>query len=276
MYDINSNVLSQSGYSASQMNEGLTEGLSGLGQDFVDIENKYGINAVFASAHAAIESAWGTSYLSMTKNNLFGIAAFDTNPNDAYSFASISACFDYYGQFLLHSYLTPGGSWYTGTTIHDVFIHYSTSHDIEAANIANLMNQIAQKIVNVYVPPVGSDTGLGASQYMVKEGDCLSCIAAAHGILDWHTLYAANMSIIGSNPNLIKPGMILNLVAPTGKPTNNVTYQTYRVVRGDSLWKIAQEKLGDGKKYNEIALLNGVAGPQYRIFPGEVLNIPNS
>ncbi|WP_042388714.1 transglycosylase family protein [Streptacidiphilus melanogenes] len=46
--------------------------------------------------------------------------------------------------------------------------------------------------------------------YTVKSGDTLSKIAAAHGT-NWHSLYAANKSVIGGNPNLIFPGQVLNL-----------------------------------------------------------------
>jgi nucleoid-associated protein YgaU len=43
------------------------------------------------------------------------------------------------------------------------------------------------------------------------SGDTLSGIAAKEGISDWHTLYNDNESTIGSNPNLIYPGQVLNL-----------------------------------------------------------------
>ncbi|WP_084730087.1 transglycosylase family protein [Streptacidiphilus neutrinimicus] len=46
--------------------------------------------------------------------------------------------------------------------------------------------------------------------YTVKSGDTLSKIAAAHGT-NWHSLYAANKSVIGGNPNLILPGQVLNV-----------------------------------------------------------------
>jgi hypothetical protein len=48
--------------------------------------------------------------------------------------------------------------------------------------------------------------------YSVGEGDSLSGIAAAQGIDGgWLGLYDANQQVIGDDPNLIKPGQILNL-----------------------------------------------------------------
>ena len=45
--------------------------------------------------------------------------------------------------------------------------------------------------------------------YTVVRGDTLSGIAQRLGIKDWHTLYNNNKDVIGSNPNLIKPGQVL-------------------------------------------------------------------
>lgn len=46
--------------------------------------------------------------------------------------------------------------------------------------------------------------------YTVRSGDTLSSIAKRLGISNWRTLYDANKSIIGSNPNLIRSGQQLS------------------------------------------------------------------
>jgi LysM repeat protein len=46
--------------------------------------------------------------------------------------------------------------------------------------------------------------------HTVKRGDTLSAIAKRHNV-DWRKLYEANKETIGSNPNLITPGMDLHL-----------------------------------------------------------------
>ena len=54
--------------------------------------------------------------------------------------------------------------------------------------------------------------------------------------------------------------------------------ETYTVQGGDSLWKIAQHKLGDGKRYKEIFYANRdkMDSPQSVIHPGDQLNVPKA
>ena len=49
-----------------------------------------------------------------------------------------------------------------------------------------------------------------AKTYTVVSGDTLSGIAAKYG-MSWQTLYAANKGVVGSNPNLIRPGEVLTI-----------------------------------------------------------------
>ncbi len=51
-------------------------------------------------------------------------------------------------------------------------------------------------------------------------------------------------------------------------------HATVTVVKGDSLWKIAEDITGDGNKWHEIANLNPGLDKDYVIQPGQKLNIP--
>ena len=61
-------------------------------------------------------------------------------------------------------------------------------------------------------------------------------------------------------------------ITPSPTPTTP-TYKTYIVVKGDSLWAIAQKQMGDGTKWKQIYDLNGLRSET--IYPGQVLKIPN-
>ena len=57
--------------------------LAGKGAIFKEAEERYQINALYLIAHSAIESSWGRSQIAKDKNNFFGIAAYDTTPDDS-------------------------------------------------------------------------------------------------------------------------------------------------------------------------------------------------
>jgi nucleoid-associated protein YgaU len=55
-------------------------------------------------------------------------------------------------------------------------------------------------------------TGSNTKWYTVKSGDTLSGIASKFNYKGgWHALYSANRGVVGSNPNLIHPGMRLKV-----------------------------------------------------------------
>ena len=56
-----------------------------------------------------------------------------------------------------------------------------------------------------------SSSSDSSGTYTVVSGDTLSGIAQKEGISDWHTLYNDNLSVVGSNPDLIYPGQVLHL-----------------------------------------------------------------
>lgn len=89
--------------------------LSGKGQVFINAGKKYGVNALYLAAHAIHESAYGTSAISLAKNNLFGFGAYDAAPFfAAYRFASVELCIDYIASEMKTTYLNPSNWKYQG------------------------------------------------------------------------------------------------------------------------------------------------------------------
>ncbi|AHJ87045.1 putative tail lysin II [Bacillus phage BCP8-2] len=61
--------------------------MRGMGETFLKAGQMYGLDPRYLVAHAAEESAWGTSNIAKQKGNFFGIGAFDNSPMEsAYTF----------------------------------------------------------------------------------------------------------------------------------------------------------------------------------------------
>jgi LysM repeat protein len=72
-----------------------------------------------------------------------------------------------------------------------------------------------------------------AARYVVQPGDTLSGIAARFGVRGgWPALYAANRPLIGSDPDIVRPGTVLVLPGQSAPAR-------YTVVSGDTLAGIA-------------------------------------
>lgn len=80
---------SKTSISASQFNStavsngGSASLMATTGSTFIEAQNAYGANALITYGTAANESAWGTSNIAKTKNNLFGHQAYDSDPDAA-------------------------------------------------------------------------------------------------------------------------------------------------------------------------------------------------
>jgi nucleoid-associated protein YgaU len=143
--------------------------------------------------------------------------------------------------------------------------------------------------------------GGGAAKYVVKKEDTLWRIAerAYKSGYNFKDVVAYNKI---SNPNTIVAGQVLVLppvkpglptdptvlaqggvggpevqgdIAPDGAMTTSVTSTSpsYTVVKGDTLWSIAERSFGDGFSWKEIAKANNVSDPT-KLEPGTVLVIP--
>lgn len=72
-----------------------------------------------------------------------------------------------------------------------------------------------------------------------------------------------------TKPTAGKPGKKAVVAKKKTPPRQNAkaTPKTYALVKGDSLWKIAQRVFKDGSRYEEIAKLNGIKASDYRKLP---------
>lgn len=132
----------------------------------------------------------------------------------------------------------------------------------------------------------GTQTGGACSNpYTVQPGEWFYAIARKCGVTP-QALLAANP---GLNPNVLRPGQILNIpgggtqgggapppeqpTATTGggqPPSGGGCSNPYTVQRGDTLYSIAQKC---GTTVAAIQQANGIPSPEY-IFPGQQLRIP--
>ncbi|OIK16433.1 hypothetical protein BIV60_04820 [Bacillus sp. MUM 116] len=118
-------------YIAANVN-GRASVLLNSGKYFISAENKFGVNALYLAAHAIHESAFGTSNISLGKNNLFGYGAYDAAPFfGAYHFPSVEACINYVAQKMKADYLNPNGTHFEGA-----FLGYRTN-DKNGVRITN-------------------------------------------------------------------------------------------------------------------------------------------
>lgn len=76
------------GITANQINNWIrakapNSPFNGQGQVFIEAQSQSGLDARYILAHAALESAWGSSRIARTYHNYFGINAYDSNPDNA-------------------------------------------------------------------------------------------------------------------------------------------------------------------------------------------------
>jgi LysM repeat protein len=120
--------------------------------------------------------------------------------------------------------------------------------------------------LNVAAAPVkAADPGV---RYVVQPGDTLSGIAAALAVRGgWPALYAANRRVVGADPNVIHPGIVLVL------PGQRAAIR-YTVAAGDTLSGIAAALAVRGGWPALYAANRRVIGPDPNtIQPGTVLTV---
>lgn len=108
------------GLTAEQLDKGLLHNLVGYGEDFLEAEKEYKVNAVALASIAAHEGAWGKSNASINKNNFFGWGPgiyFETPKDGIFTVA----------ESLYKNYLDPDGKWYNGSNLKGVNVIYCST-----------------------------------------------------------------------------------------------------------------------------------------------------
>ena len=123
---------------------------------------------------------------------------------------------------------------------------------------------------------------VAAKYHTIAEGDNFSSLAR-HYLKDknlYHRIAAANPKL---NPRILKPGTRIVIPARTEpaagarSSSSVVAGKTYKVMKGDSPWRIAEKYVGAGKAnayMQRIIKLNNIKNPQ-RLPAGTILTLPS-
>lgn len=119
---------SYTGYSANEINNYINNNtpsnsiLRNKGQALIDVQNKYGVNAMMVLGVAMNESARGTSQIAISKNNIFGLNAVDSDTGNANSFVSVESCIkDFAKNWMSIGYMNPVDWRYNGSALGNKF-----------------------------------------------------------------------------------------------------------------------------------------------------------
>ena len=144
----------------------------------------------------------------------------------------------------------------------------------------------SQKVLMLYIIPktlaVNLLMGVILLDYMPKDRNWMTIYmvtTALCGILTplvmWYTYEGSLAKVINKDESgkyaIMSPVKVSDLAVAGEKPAS--TYRTHTVVKGDTLWDIAERYLGKGSRYSEIKTLSGLTSNV--IYSGQKLKIPN-
>ena len=134
------------------------------------------------------------------------------------------------------------------------------AHAASVVEVAPIASQPEASLAPSAVPVADAATHeeTPTVEYVVRRGDSLWKIAQEHlgDGMRYRDIVALNEAVLHGEPSFIDPGLTLRLpsdaapaVDPTDEPNSD---NSYLVEAGDTLWDVAEDELGDGKRYPEI------------------------
>ncbi|MEG2789066.1 MAG: cell wall-binding repeat-containing protein [Romboutsia sp.] len=188
--------------------------LRGMGKYFIKAQNKYGVNASFMIGIAMNESGKGTSKLAKEKNNIFGIDASDSNPQDAKKFSSIEDCINTFAkEWMSNRYLNPKGVNYYGSNLGNKNLGSNVKYASDpfwGEKAASFMNEIDSYLSSVGINDDYNRYKLGVfnSNTSVNDKNGKSLYSASKGHVA--IISDSRSSKIEINPDRILPSNIIN------------------------------------------------------------------
>ncbi|PEQ44220.1 hypothetical protein COL10_31630 [Bacillus cereus] len=200
--------------------------LVGHGKDFINTQNKYGVNALYLAAHAILESGYGKSEIAYRKHNLFGLRAYDGDPfKHAKYLPTYGDSIAYNANYVRERYLEEGGMHYNGPTLAGMNVKYASDKGW-SGKIADIMERIKPFHVEDYTSakklpknPQTLDVEALSNEIpykMYADGSKANVVSSA---AYYHVPYSFDLQIKS------KPGIEQNKVATLTPGTSIIIYR---------------------------------------------------
>lgn len=120
--------------------------LEGLGQVYIFFGKQEKVNAIFLAAISILESKGGSSAAAITKNNLFGIMAYNDDKYTLKRYSSKEQSISHAARIISCHYLNKNGKHHNGFTVRDIGLKYA--EDPEWSNkVIKIIDTILEKTI---------------------------------------------------------------------------------------------------------------------------------
>ena len=163
-------------------------------------------------------------------------------------------------------------------TVHRWFANKSCPGDWLYARLGDLASKVTASLADSSKPAASTGKVKAGNLVTITGGTYYGgkAIPAWVKKLKWYVLeVSGDRAVINKDESgkyaIMSPVKVSDLAVAGEKPAS--TYRTHTVVKGDTLWNIAERYLGKGSRYSEIKTLNGLTSNV--IYSGQKLKIPN-